>query len=226
MILQKAEIDRILNYLSRAQLGILDLDLDLDLQHPRHILIIHIAMRIPTQPNSKLHQIVLAAPDALHKRLRHIRPIQQRAARPDLAIMSPSLGDPIHVRISFAQHLDHRTRRRGRLALEQPGLQRAHEAAADEEHGGGLLVAFLEERGLAGREDVVHFVGAHEGDVQWRAGLEVVLMPVSLCKSHSTVGDAGAHSCFDRSSGGDFGCVPAFRHPVKFDIDGLLAQLV
>ena len=149
------------------------------LQLPRNIAIVNIPHRIPSQPSHELHQVSFTTPGLHNKCPRHIRSIQQGTARPDLAVVGPALGNPIDFWVSVAEISNQRTRSRCCLACEKPGLQSAHEAAADEKEGCAVAIALLEEGDFAESQDVAGFMRAHEDDVERWAGLEVVLLRVS-----------------------------------------------
>jgi hypothetical protein len=126
-----------------------------------HIGIINIPVWVRAQVHPHLGKTTFAAPSLESKRSRHIKAVQKRTTRPDLAIVRPSLFNPLDFRVVFAKLFDQEERSRESLVFQNPRLQTCEDAAADEHEGVAVGVALLDELDLSCSQGVSQFMGAH-----------------------------------------------------------------
>ena len=140
----------------------------------------------------------------LRECLHHIRPVQQRPACPELAVLHPSLLLPFGSRRLVAEHVKHEPRAGGLLPIEQPRMQRDLDTATDGQEGGARFVTLTDEGQLGGVRRIAHVVGTDEHDVKRRAGLE-------------GIGRQEGNSARETAWSGR----PSLRDPVEGGLDGL-----
>jgi hypothetical protein len=135
------------------------------LELPRNICVVDISARISTQAHTQLDKTTFAAPCLKRESLRHIDTVHKRTGRPNLAVVSPALLNPLDFGMALAELFQHKSRSRGGLAFEETGLQGCQEATADEQESRTIVVALSDEGLFAVCHVVVGVVRSHEGDV-------------------------------------------------------------
>lgn len=132
---------------------------------PRNIGIVDISTGVPPQSHTELSKTTLAAPSLESESPCHIGAIQKGAARPDLAVVSPALLNPMDFGVAFAELFHHEPRSCGGLAFEEAGFQGYQNAAADEHESHAIVVALFDKGSFAFCHVVQVTVRSHEGDI-------------------------------------------------------------
>lgn len=148
---------------------------DIDLKLVRHISVVDISVRVPTQLHSKLSKTALTTPSLQSERPRHVCSVQQSTTSPNLAVVRPPLLNPLNLRMFLAKHVEHNPRARGSLALQQASLKPREQATTNEHESSTALLGLLDEVDFSLSHVVFQLMGSHQSDVQLRARLEVVL---------------------------------------------------
>jgi hypothetical protein len=126
-----------------------------------HVGIIKIPIWVRAQVHTELGKTTLAAPSFESKCSRHVKAVQKSATRPDLAVVRPSLLNPVDFRVVFAKLFDQEEWSRESLAFQNPCLQACKDARADEHECVAVFVALLDELHLPWSQGVPHFGGTH-----------------------------------------------------------------